>query len=76
MSLPLSAPIVLTAHPIPLVFDKMTRPGCLEVIDRVEMDQREGALRRVRAGLLLELAPLHEQLGPLWLAEQEPRPHS
>ena len=61
--LPLGPPVVLAAHAVPLVLHRVARPRGLEVVDGVEVDERDHALRRVRACPLLELPPLLEQLG-------------
>ena len=45
-----------------LVLYRVTRPRGIEVVDRVEADQRERALRRLRAGPCLQLAPPLEEL--------------
>ena len=73
--LALRAPVVLAVLAVPLVLDGVACPCLLEVVDRVEVDERKHALRCVRPCLRLEHAPLFEQLGPRSLAEQEPGPH-
>ena len=72
---PLGPPVVLAAHAVPLVLDRVARPRGLEVVDGVEVDEREHALRRLGACTLLELPPSLQQLG-LWIvAEHQACPH-
>ena len=72
--LPLDPPVLLPAHAVPLVLDRVALTCGLEVIDGVEVDQRKRALRRLRPGSRFQLAPAFEQLRPRLLAEQEARP--
>src|SRR5215208_6096135 len=52
----------------------MAGAGGLKIVDRVEVDERHPALRRLRSRLRLPLLPPPEQLRSLLLAEQEPGP--
>ena len=74
MGLPLRPPVVLAAQAVPLVLDGVAGARGLEVVDRVEVDQRDRALRHVRPRPRLELPPALEQLGARMLRPEEPGP--
>jgi hypothetical protein len=62
-------PSLLTTNPVPLSFDGVPIARRLEVIDRVKVDERDDALRRIRPGLLLELSPPLEELSACTVPE-------
>ena len=64
-------PPFLTAHAVPLGFDGVPIACGVEVVDRVEVDERDDALRRLRPGLVLERTPTLEELWACTVPEQE-----
>ncbi len=72
--LPLCAPVLLAVYAVPVVLDRMTGPRLVEVVDRVEVDERYHVLPLFVPRPGLELPPLREELQPWWLAEHEAGP--